>query len=189
MNEPANLSNRLHKAKLTVDDFLGLIERGAFDHYAKVELIEGEIYCVNATYARHGYAQAEISAELRFSLKNLGSDLRTFTAIAIRMPASVPEPDIVLALPVEGRAMMELSHVALAVEISDSTLKFDLTRKLALYAREGIAEYWAADIKGRKVHQFWAPEGGKYTGSREVAFGARIESVTIAGLAAETASL
>jgi Uma2 family endonuclease len=85
--------------------------------------------------------------------------------------------------------MMQLSHVALAVEISDSTLKFDLTRKLALYAREGIPEYWVADIKGRKVHQFWAPDGGKYASSREVAFGVRIDSVTIAGLSVETVSL
>jgi Uma2 family endonuclease len=189
MNAPARLSNRLQKAKLTVDDFLLLYEHGAFDSYAKVELIEGEIYFVNAANARHGYAQMEIGAELRFSLKYLGSDLRSFAAIAIRMPASVPEPDIVVALPVEGRAMMQLSHVALAVEISDSTLKFDLTRKLALYAREGIPEYWVADIKGRKVHQFWAPDGGKYASSREVAFGVRIDSVTIAGLSVETVSL
>jgi Uma2 family endonuclease len=189
MNAPASLSNRLQKAKLTVEDFLLLYEHGAFDSYSKVELIEGEIYFVNAAYARHGYAQLELGAELRFSLKNLGSDLRTFTAIAIRMPASVPESDIVIALPVEGKTMMHLSHVALAVEISDSTLKFDLSRKLALYAREGIAEYWVVDIKGRKVHQFWAPDAGKYAENREVEFGQRIESATIPGLGADTASL
>lgn len=189
MNAPAHFSNRLHKAKLTVDDFLLLYEHGAFDSYAKVELIEGDIYCVNAAYARHGFVQMEIGAELRFSLKNLGSDLRTFTAIAIRMPASVPEPDIVVALPVKGRTMMHLSHVALAVEISDSTLKFDLTRKLALYAREGIPEYWVADVKGRKLHQFWAPDGGKYLESREVAFGETIEAASISGLAVDTSSL
>jgi Uma2 family endonuclease len=189
MNAPASFSNRLQKAKLTVDDFLLLYESGTFDNYAKVELIEGEIYFVNAAYARHGYVQMELGAELRFSLKNLGSDLRTFTAIAIRMPASVPEPDIVVALPVEGKAMMRLSNVALAVEISDSTLKFDLTRKLALYARQGIPEYWVADIKGCKVHQFWAPDGGKYSESRELDFGERIESMTIDGLSVDSSSI
>jgi Uma2 family endonuclease len=182
MNAPAHISNRLHKAKLSVDDFLLLYEHGAFDAYAKVELIEGEIYCMNAAYVRHGYAQMELGAELRFSLKNLGSDLRVFSAIGIRMPGSMPEPDIVVAMPVEGKVVMPLSLVALAVEISDSTLKFDLGRKLKLYAREGIAEYWVADVKGRKVHQFWGPDDGNYSGRREAAFGDRIEAATIAGL-------
>ena len=85
--------------------------------------------------------------------------------------------------------MMHLSHVALAVEISDSTLKFDLTRKFALYAREGIPEYWVADVKGRKLHQFWAPDGEKYLGSREWAFGEPVEAVSIPGLTADTTSL
>ncbi len=188
MNAPLIPPNALQKAKLTVEDYLALHERGAFDEYAKVELIEGEIYCMNATYSQHGLTQFELGFQLNLGLKQIDSDLRIFTAISIQMPDSVPEPDIVLARPIGG-AMMQLSHVALAVEISDSTIEFDLSRKLALYAREGVAEYWVADLQGRKIYQFWAPKGSKYSQNREVEFGQRIESATIAGLGADTASL
>jgi hypothetical protein len=34
----------------------------------------------------------------------------------------------------------------LAVEISDTTLGFDLTTKAELYARAGIVEYWVVDV-------------------------------------------
>jgi Uma2 family endonuclease len=189
MNAPASISSRRQKVKLTVDDFLVLQQRGAFDGYAKVELIEGDIFCMNAAFTKHGLLQFGLGFELNLGLRQIGSDLRIYTAIAIRMPASLPEPDIVVAWLVEGSTIMPLSYVALAVEISDSTLKFDLGRKKKLYAREGIAEYWVADIKGCKIHQFWSPVGDAYTDSREVAFGAMIESATIAGLSVDTSRL
>ena len=188
MNAPQPPLNALQKAKLTVEDFLALHERGAFDSYAKVELIEGEIYCMNATYSRHGLTQIEIAAELRDSLKKLGSELRAYTAISIRMPDSAPEPDIVVAQPNQGE-MMQLARVALAVEVSDSTLEFDLTRKVALYAREGIPEYWVADIENRRLIQLWSPGSEGYAGRSEVPFGERVESETIAGIGVDTAAL
>jgi Uma2 family endonuclease len=187
MNAPVIPPNALQKAKLTVDDFLALHERGAFDAYAKVELIEEEIYCANATYSQHGLTQFELGFELKLGLKQMGSELRVYTAISIRMPDSAPEPDIVIARPNQGE-MMQLARVALAVEVSDSTLDFDLTRKVALYAREGIPEYWVADIEHRKLHQFWSPDGEVYKGRREVVFGTRIESETIAGLGTDSTS-
>ena len=47
------------------------------------------------------------------------------------------------------------------VEVSDSTLRFDLTVKAALYARAGIIEYWVLDINGRRliVHRDPTPTG------------------------------
>lgn len=68
------------------------------------------------------------------------------------------------------------------VEVADTTLDHDLGVKAQLYARAGIPEYWVADVAGKVIHQLWAPEGGAYAQRREVAFGTRIEAVTVAGL-------
>jgi hypothetical protein len=50
----------------------------------------------------------------------------------------------------------------LVVEISDSTLPFDLSTKAALYARAGIVEYWVLDINGRCLFVHRDPSSGKY---------------------------
>jgi Uma2 family endonuclease len=48
------------------------------------------------------------------------------------------------------------------VEISDSTLGFDLTSKAELYARAAIIEYWVVDIAARRLIVHRDPREGLY---------------------------
>jgi Uma2 family endonuclease len=50
----------------------------------------------------------------------------------------------------------------LVVEISDSTVAFDMTTKAALYARAGIVEYWVLDIPARRIIVHRDPREGRY---------------------------
>ncbi len=80
-------------------------------------------------------------------------------------PTSEPEPDIVLLRSsvskfTERHPKPEDIH--LVVEISDSTLAFDLGTKAALYARAGIIEYWVLDVQGRSLTVHRAPHAGRY---------------------------
>jgi Uma2 family endonuclease len=80
-------------------------------------------------------------------------------------PTSEPEPDLaVLAqpCPVYGDANPGPSDLRLIVEISDTTLAFDLGIKARLYARAGIAEYWVVDVTGRRIVVHRAPRDGVY---------------------------
>ncbi|HZO89994.1 MAG TPA: Uma2 family endonuclease [Chthonomonadaceae bacterium] len=43
------------------------------------------------------------------------------------------------------------ADLVLVAEVSDTTLRFDLTTKAVLYARAGIREYWVVDIVGRRI--------------------------------------
>lgn len=78
-------------------------------------------------------------------------------------PTNEPEPDlIVLTQPTgEFTANPRPADLRLVVEVSDSTLGFDLTTKAALYARAGIAEYWVLDVAARRlvVHREPADDG------------------------------
>ena len=72
---------------------------------------------------------------------------------------SQPQPDLVLYRPGMWRGQHPgAADISLVIEISDSSLVFDLGEKLALYKTAGIAEYWAIDLKARQVHCFLAPE-------------------------------
>jgi Uma2 family endonuclease len=72
---------------------------------------------------------------------------------------SQSQPDLVLYRP----RRWQMQHpgpadISLVVEISESSLSFDLGQKLALYKAAGIPEYWVIDLKARQVHRFVAPQ-------------------------------
>ena len=80
-------------------------------------------------------------------------------------PSSEPEPDlVVLARPSREYtdANPRPSDLRLVVEISGSTLGFDLTTKAELYARAGIAEYWVVDVAARRLIVHREPREGLY---------------------------
>ena len=65
----------------------------------------------------------------------------------------------------------------LVVEVSDSTLRYDLTVKLPLYARAGIGEVWIVDLKRRVVDVHRTPGADGYA---EVATHGPEDTVTVA---------
>jgi Uma2 family endonuclease len=80
-------------------------------------------------------------------------------------PTNEPEPDIiVLKRDFAGfrKTKPQPGDLALVVEISDTSLAFDLTSKAALYARAGIAEYWILDVIGRRLLVHRQPIDGQY---------------------------
>jgi Uma2 family endonuclease len=81
-------------------------------------------------------------------------------------PTSEPEPDMAVLAKVGTEypvANPPASDVRLVIEISDSTLAFDLGPKARLYARAGIPEYWVFDIGGRRVIVHRGPAAGGYS--------------------------
>ncbi len=83
---------------------------------------------------------------------------------------SEPEPDLLLLRPRTdyGARIPEPSDVLLLIEISDSSLRFDQTTKLALYALYGIAEYWVVDVEGSRIFIYRSPVGNTYAESLEI---------------------
>lgn len=71
---------------------------------------------------------------------------------------SQPQPDLVLYRPGMWRGQHPgAADISLVIEISDTSLVFDLGEKLALYKAAGIAEYWVVDLNARVVHCFVVP--------------------------------
>lgn len=80
-------------------------------------------------------------------------------------PWSQPEPDaLVLRRDVSAftKSAPGSDDLLLVAEVSDTTLRFDLTAKAALYARAGIQEYWVLDIAARRVIVHRDPVNGQY---------------------------
>jgi Uma2 family endonuclease len=56
--------------------------------------------------------------------------------------------------------------VLLVVEVADTSLVFDRTRKLRIYARAGIREYWIVDVAGDRLEVHRAPTADGYAERR-----------------------
>ena len=80
-------------------------------------------------------------------------------------PSNEPEPDLIVLKRDQSDFTKENPRpedLQLVVEVSESTLGFDLTTKASLYARAGIIEYWVLDITGRWMIVHRDPQAGRY---------------------------
>lgn len=142
-----------------------------------LELIEGELISKMGKKRPHANAIAVVHAWLLrvFAEKYVNQEAPIDVAPEDN-PTNEPEPDlIVLSRPSrEFKDNPQPADLRLVVEISDSTLSFDLTTKASLYARARIVEYWVVDIPGRRIIVHRDPQEGQY---RSVTAYAEQESV------------
>lgn len=189
MTEQLPFDNIPRLGRLRAKDFRLLADSGAFAGYARTELIEGEIWVVNAIHSRHAAVHFRLGVALAAGLEAAKSALTAYiTPSTLLSDLSLPEPDLVVAEAHE-EGPLPLAKVRLVIEIADTTADIDLGRKAALYGRYGVPEYWVADLQARLIHQMWAPHGETYAKRREAAFGEGIEAETIEELRVETGGI
>jgi Uma2 family endonuclease len=91
-----------------------------------------------------------------------------------------PQPDIVLLKPRDDFYASERFTAAdtfMVIEVADSSLLFDLNRKLPLYARLGVPEVWIEDLRGGMILVYRDRAGETYATSLVFHRG---DSITIA---------
>jgi Uma2 family endonuclease len=190
MTQMAPVDTGYHRARLTAEDFDVLDRHGAFSAYHKAELIDGDIYFVNAQHRPHGMAKMRLYDALRDVLRDMRSPYRAVCEFTLDLsPVDRPEPDILLTSEPDGDGPVPLRSVPLVIEVSDTTVDADLGTKRVRYALAGIGEYWVVDINDRAIHQMWQPDGGDYRQRRECPFGAALTAMTLPGLTIPASAL
>lgn len=145
----------------TVEDYHRMIAAGILDD-RRVELISGEIYTMVPESPEHTYREQSLADYLRQALRGQAC-VREDKPVTFE--DSEPEPDIAIA---RGSARDYLSQhptgqdLLLVIEISNTTLRTDLTVKRDLYARAGILEYWVVDLQHRRFEVFRESDGVTY---------------------------
>ena len=79
------------------------------------------------------------------------------------------EPDFVVYETASGLENLKGETALLVVEVSDSSLRYDMGRKAVLYAGFGIRELWVIDAVELVTHIFRTPSAEGYRDVREVA--------------------
>lgn len=186
-----DLLDSQNKHRLTVDEFLLLDREGAFGE-RRTELVAGDIYYMSPQYRPHGFAKDELAYRLRRALEAMNSPLRVATEQSVDLgPNDLPQPDIILTDEARGEGAIPGGSVHLIVEVSVTTLDFDLGVKADLYANAGVPEYWVVDLNENRVlmHANPRPGGSGYDGQLDVPFGEPLYAATIEGLTVESAGL
>lgn len=131
------------RRRFTVDEYHRMGEAGIFQPDERVELIEGDIVQMAPIGPRH--AGCVINAT-RLFITRLGDRavVSPQNPIVIQ-PRSEPQPDLLLLRPRTvsySREHPAPEDVLLAIEVADTTVRFDRLVKARLYAQARIAEFW-----------------------------------------------
>jgi Uma2 family endonuclease len=74
---------------------------------------------------------------------------------------SEPEPDVAVAQ--KDYSLRDLpSELLLLVEVADSSLQYDRTVKVGVYAEANVPEYWIVDVNTATVEVHTKPSGDSY---------------------------
>lgn len=138
-----------------------LVASGVFGPGDRVELLEGEVIDMTPEKSRHAAAVDLVAEALREAF-GASHTIRVQHPLAIS-GTSEPQPDVAV---VTGTARdyvdQHPTSAALVVEVSDSSLDYDRTKKARAYAQAGIAEYWIVNLVEGVVEVHCEPRAEGY---------------------------
>lgn len=169
-----------HRYAITAAEYLRMGEAGVFAPEARLELIEGEII----EMAPIGSPHAGAVNILTRTFVRLAAD-RAIVSVQnplIVSDRSVPQPDLAILrarADSYSDAHPTAPDVFLVVEVSDTTLRFDRSIKVPLYARCGIQEAWVVDVNAKAVHVYREPDGNGYGTAYTVSVGGEVAPLAL----------
>ena len=154
----------LIRHKLTVDEYYRMADAGILGESDRVELINGEIIDMAPSGIGHASVVGRITRALGLAC---GDQALVWVQNPLSLDAfNEPQPDFAILKPradFYATGHPGPADVLLLVEVADSSLRYDRTVKLPLYASAGIAEVWIADLQRRALIAYRLPAGGAYT--------------------------
>jgi Uma2 family endonuclease len=149
--------------RLSRQDYYRLGEAGILRQDDRVELLEGQLVDMSPIGPRHAIITDNLNELLvtRFAGR---AQVRCKEPVVLD-DGSEPQPDFALVRrPWHGYPNTHPGpgDIFLLIEVADSSLDFDRTVKLELYARAGIREVWIVDLTADAVLVHRGPTGGAY---------------------------
>jgi len=153
----------------------------------RVQLIDGVVVDMGAMGTPHAEA---IRVLTRVFVTLAGSEVDVMVQLPIAASeVSEPEPDFSFVPRLQAPAEDHPATALLAIEVADSSLKFDLGRKARLYAETGVPEYWVIDLKARSTVVHLTPRRGRYASVKKVPWTSPLTSTSLPSITVRFAEL
>ncbi|MEX0404271.1 Uma2 family endonuclease [Aquibium sp. LZ166] len=177
----------LERRRWTVAEIEAMVKAGVLDEHERFELIGGEIVPMNPKGIQHEALKVALTlyfAEVR------PREFIFATETTFRLSEdSFVEPDFIFFRKADGLAALNPRTALLAVEIADSSLRWDLGRKALIYAHFGIPELWVIDAVKELIHVHAEPGLEGYRSIRQIPAAEEIVSTAVPGLSLTLATL
>ena len=159
----------------TVHEYHRLVHAGILCEDDRVELIRGEVLEMSPIGPRHSAAVLRATNKLT---RLVGDHAIVGVQGSIRLDEyNEPQPDICLLRPKDdfyASGHAGPSDIFLIVEMADSSLEYDQSVKMQLYAETVIPEYWIADIRNDCLIAYSDPAQSTYRTVRTLARGSML---------------
>ncbi len=155
----------LPRRRFTVAEVEAMVAAGVMEEDERVELIGGELVPMSPKGSRHEAIKIVlVDRWIRARPDNCWLAQETTFRLS---EDTYLEPDIVIYPRASGIRGLSASNVLLVVEIADSSLRYDIGRKAALYASFGIRELWVIDAVRLTTRVFRDPTADGYREARD----------------------
>jgi len=165
--------------RITVEQYHRMMADGTIRKEDRCELIHGFLLEKPTINPPHASAISRVMKQL---ISLLGMEAVIRIQLPITLSDSEPEPDAVLASGTLDD--YEARHpgpddILFLIEVSDTSIEFDRSIKLPLYAGERIPQYWIINVASRSIEVYTHPRGGKRPGYRKTATYAHRQNVPV----------
>jgi hypothetical protein len=147
--------------RFTIKEYEQMVETRVLAQDERVELIDGEIVEMSPIGDLHAAFLTNLTHLLVTAVRD---QARVQVQGPVRIPPrSIPQPDVALLRPRSyKRKGGTTDDVLLVIEVADTSLRYDRTVKMRLYARAGIPEYWIVDTNTEALEIYRSPSGERY---------------------------
>jgi Uma2 family endonuclease len=158
------MATEISKRLFTVYDYHRMVDAGILTEDDRVELIRGEILAMSPIGPPHSAAVLRANQTL---VRTVGDRAIVGVQGSVRLDEyDEPQPDLYLLRPkadfyASGHAGP--ADIFLIIEVADSSLDYDRTVKMQLYAETGVPEYWISDIANDCIHAHSNIQGNTYS--------------------------
>ena len=163
LEKRGSMSVQYEKRYFNVVEYYRMAEAGVLSPDDRVELIEGEIVKMSPIGSRHAACVRRLDAFLNRQASNLAQ-------VSVQSPVrlndfSEPEPNVALLKPRDD--FYADSHpipddVLLIIEVADSSVEYDRSIKLPLYARSVIPQVLIVNMPSEVIESYAEPVNGAY---------------------------
>src|SRR5271157_439139 len=162
----------LPRRRFTVAEVEAMVAAGVMEEDERVELIGRELVPMSPKGNQHEVVK---SALVDRWIRARPEDSRLTQETTFRLSEDTYlEPDVVVYPRTVGLRGLTGANVLLIVEIADSSLRYDMGRKSALYARFGVRELWVIDAVRLTTRVFREPAADGYRDARDFAASDRL---------------
>jgi Uma2 family endonuclease len=151
------------KKLFSVRDYHRMAKAGILAESDRVELIRGEVLRMSPIGPRHNAAVRRATHAL---VKIVDDRAIVSVQGSIQLDEyDEPQPDIVLLRPRDDFYATRHANpqdTLVIIEMADTSLEYDRTAKMSLYAETGVPEYWIANLQNDHLIVFRDPHQNTY---------------------------